>query len=421
MESRGSNIAGLIPRITDIGSPLRRLDYLGIDRPLRFRYHSITYRKRRRVVMGRILNRIDAEDLCTGAAVLGTGGGGPPELGLALLNRLFDLGKPIRVITAEEVPDEEIVVHPAMVPSYSAGRLMDPDEYMTLVLADDGPLMTGLKAMEEILSRKVFATLPVEMGGYNTPVAAILAGLAGLAVVDGDTIGRGKPEIMLQSYTVLNIPITPMVLTDFQGNSILVRRTASFRDAERIARAMCIIGGGTTTVRCPVKGKVLKRSIIHGGITRAIAIGRALREAEASGRHPGQAVIETAGGTEIFLGEVSRYEWEDREGFLWGTLTVGGIDRYGGHELKIWLKNENLLSWLDEAPYVVTPDLLCILDTKTGRALTNTRMRVGQKVLVFAVPSDRFWRRPDNVDLVSPRHFGFDIPYVPMEQVIRKP
>jgi uncharacterized protein len=376
---------------------------------------------KRRIVMGRILSRTDAEDLCTGAAVLGTGGGGPPELGLALLNRLFDLGKPIRIIAPEEVPDEEIAVHPAIVPSYSAGRLRDPDEYMSLVLSDDGPLMTGLKTLEAILSRKIYATVPVEMGGYNTPVAAILAALAGLAVVDGDTIGRGKPELILQTYTVLRIPLTPMVLTDFQGNSVLVRSTANFPDAERIARAMCIIGGGTTTVRCPVAGKVLKRSIIPKGITRAITIGRALREAEASGRHPGHEVIATAGGTEIFLGEVSRYEWEDREGFLWGTLTVGGIDRYSGHELKIWLKNENLLSWLDGVPYVVTPDLLCILDAESGRALTNTRMRAGQKVLVFAVPPDPFWRRPGNVDLVSPKHFGFDIPYVPMEQVIRKP
>jgi DUF917 family protein len=269
------------------------------------------------------------------------------------------------------------------------------------------------------MGRKAYAAVPVELGGYNTPVAAIMAGLAGLPFVDADTIGRAKPELMMQTYTIHNVPMTPMVLTDLRGNSVLVKKAASFKDAERIARAMAVVGGGTTAVRCPVQGKVFKKTIIPGGVTQALKIGGALRAAEREGQEPGRAVIKASGGTELFRGTVHRFEWEDRDGFLWGTIFVRGENRYSGHELKVWLKNENLLTWLDEKPYVVTPDLICILDGGNGHPITNSNMKEGRNILVFGIPAPPFWRTPEAIDLVSPKHFDFSIPYTPMEELIR--
>jgi DUF917 family protein len=237
--------------------------------------------------------------------------------------------------------------------------------------------------------------------------------------VDGDTIGRAKPELMMQTYTIHNIPITPMVLTDLKGNSVLVRKAASFKDAERIARALAVVGGGTTAVRCPVRGDVLKRTTIPGGVTKAIEIGKALRKAEERDEDPVHAVVRASGGTEFFRGEVDQFKWEDRDGFLWGTITVRGEGQYKRHELKVWIKNENLLSWLDGKPYVLTPDLICILDATTGKPITNSDMKEGRKLVVFGIPSHPFWRTKEAIDLVSPKHFDFDIPYIPMEKVLQ--
>jgi len=369
----------------------------------------------------KILDPQDIADLCLGATVLGTGGGGSPDLGLFLLNRLIEMGEKIRLISVDEVPDEEIVIHPAMVGSIAPSRGEDrkTENYRSRILAEDGPLLTGLRTLEEAMGRKAFATVPVELGGYNTPVAAILAGLAGLPFVDADTIGRAKPELMMQTYTVHNVPITPMVLTDLRGNSVLVKRAASFKDAERIARAMAVVGGGTTAVRCPVQGKVFKKTIIPGGVTQAMKIGSALRAAESERKDPGQAVIKASGGTELFRGLVHRFEWEDRDGFLWGTIFIRGERDYSGHELRVWLKNENLLTWLDGESYVVTPDLICILDGKSGHPITNSNMKEGLNILIFGIPAPPFWRTKEAIDLVSPGHFDFSIPYTPMEKMIR--
>ena len=270
--------------------------------------------------MPRLLNKVDISDLCLGTTVLGTGGGGSPELGLLILSRLLEMGKEIRLISVKEVPDDEIVVHPAMVGSIapSKDKIMELEEYCSKIISKEGPLLTGLKTLEEVLSEKVYATVPVELGGYNTPVAAILGALAGVPFVDGDTIGRAKPELMMQTYTIHNVPITPMVLTDMKGNSVLVRKVASFKDAEKIARAMAVVGEGTTAVRCPVKGNVFKKTIIPGGVTKAIEIGKALRKAEERHEDPVQAVIQASGGIEFFRGTVKQFKWEDREGSCGG-------------------------------------------------------------------------------------------------------
>lgn len=370
--------------------------------------------------MARNLGKEEIADLCAGATILGTGGGGSPELGLSILNRLLEKGKQVRMISAEEVPPAAVVVNASMVGSIAPGRggEMGMEEYIAKISSPDGPLLTSLRNMEEAISEKVFATLPVELGGYNTPVAAIVASLAGLPFVDGDTIGRAKPELMMQTYTVLNVPITPLAIADFKGNAVLVKKVAGFRDAEKIARAMAVVGDGTFVVRCPVRGEVLRKGIVAGGVTRAIEIGRALREADAARQDPLRAAIQASGGTEFFRGEVTKFEWEDRDGFLWGTLALQGSGSYAGHELKIWLKNENMLSWLDGRPHVVTPDLICVIDAATGRGVTNADVGEGRKLAVFGIPAAPFWRRPEALDLVSPRHFDFDIPYTPMEKVL---
>ena len=73
--------------------------------------------------MARLLNKTDISDLCLGTTVLGTGGGGSPELGFLILSRLLEMGTEIRLISVKEVPDDEIVVHPAMIGSIAPSKI----------------------------------------------------------------------------------------------------------------------------------------------------------------------------------------------------------------------------------------------------------------------------------------------------------
>jgi DUF917 family protein len=286
------------------------------------------------------------------------------------------------------------------------------------VLTEESPLLVGLHLLESHLGKKAFAVLPVEMGGLNTAVAGILGALAGIPFVDGDTIGRAKPELEMGSYALHGMPLPPMALCDVWGNRALVVQTQSFKSAEQIARAMAVVGGGTVTVRCPVSGAALRRMAIRGTVSRALAIGRALREARAAGRDTVAAAIEAAGGVRLFQGRVAALTWEDRGGFMWGEYTLEGAGPSVGHTLRIWLKNENEISWLDGNPYVMTPDLLCTVEADTGRPFTNSALRQGLEMVVFGVPADAMWRTPEGLALAGPAHFDFDLPYRPMESIV---
>lgn len=368
------------------------------------------------------LDRQTLTDLCWGATVLGTGGGGSPQLGLEFLEAALQAGKPIRMISADEVPDDGLVVMPAFVGSIAPGAKDDryAQAMREQILTPESPLLVGLHLLESHLGSKAFAALPVEMGGLNTPVAAILGALAGIPFVDGDTIGRAKPELEMGSYTLGGIPLAPMALCDVWGNRALVVQTETFKSAEQIARALAVVGGGTVTVRCPVRGRTLKQILIEGTVSKAIAVGRALREARARGRDPVAAVIGAAGGTWLFEGTVAKLTWEDRGGFLWGDYWLEGTGASAGHTLRIWLKNENEISWLDDQPYVMTPDLLCAVEAKTGQPFTNSALREGLEMVVFGVPADRMWRTPEGLRLAGPTHFDFDLVYRPMEDAVRK-
>ena len=88
--------------------------------------------------------------------------------------------------------------------------------------------------------------------------------------------------------------------------------------------------------------------------------------------------------------------------------------------MRIWFKNENLISWLDDRPYITCPDLITILDPETGYALSNftDEINPGREVAVIAIKAPEIWRTDRGLELLSPRYFGFDIPYRPMEEVL---
>jgi DUF917 family protein len=195
--------------------------------------------------MVRELDIEDAEDLCVGATILGTGGGGEMDAGLSFMRLLLDGGKRIRMISVEDVPDEATVVHPAGIGSIAPPKDGKPRKWVSTgeeIFRPDHPLLSGLRLMEEIIGTEVYAVVPVEIGGMNTALAVLLASLAGIPFVDADTIGRAKPELEMQAYTLFGVPITPLFLSDGRGDIVVVKSVATYKDAEKIARSLRTLG-----------------------------------------------------------------------------------------------------------------------------------------------------------------------------------
>ena len=89
----------------------------------------------------------------------------------------------------------------------------------------------------------------------------------------------------------------------------------------------------------------------------------------------------------LFAGKVVDIARRTTEGFLRGTATIEGLDELRGHTFSLAFQNEFAVGWLDGEPRVMTPDLICVLDTVSGEAIGTETLRYGQRVTVIALPA----------------------------------
>ena len=66
----------------------------------------------------------------------------------------------------------------------------------------------------------------------------------------------------------------------------------------------------------------------------------------------------------------------------------------------------------------MSPDIIEIIDAKSGEPITNTDIKEGDKVSVIGMKGDSIFRSPEGLKVLGPRHFGFDLDYVPIEKLV---
>jgi DUF917 family protein len=280
--------------------------------------------------------------------------------------------------------------------------------------------LEAFKALEADLGRPFFAAVATEIGGGNTAAALCVAAKQGIPIVDADPAGRSVPELQHTTFYIKGVPIAPLAVATATGDVLIVKEVSDDYRAEAIVRAVAVVSDNRAGVTDhPMEGRNLQESVVPGTLSKALAIGEAVREARFSGTDPVQAAVAAGEGQVLFRGTVSEAGWQIEEGFTVGELTISGTDQHRGHAYRIWYKNEHIVSWLDGQPDITVPDLICVLDPKTGEAITNPNCQQDMGVAVIGYPAPALWRTPRGLELFGPTHFGFDIPYRPIEKNAR--
>jgi DUF917 family protein len=356
----------------------------------------------------RELGREQLKDIARGAAILGTGGGGDPYLGtLAALQALDDCGSP-RVIEADEVADDEIVAMPVMV-----GAPVAFIEKFSL-----GPeLESAYRALDRYLEGRIVALMSAEMGGANSIVPLALGARLGLPVVDADAIGRAYPEIQLTTLTIHGINVSPFALADEHGNTAILHTVDNFW-TERLARPIAVeFGAIAASIGLAITGRQLREAGVLGSLSYAERIGRTIREARAEKRDVIGALLGVTSGFELFRGKIVDVERRIEGGWTLGEAVLDGLDEFGGARLVVRFQNENLVALRDGQLAASVPDLITVIDADTGDAITTERLRYGFRVVVIGIRCNEQWRTQRGIELGGPRHFGYDLDYVPIEDL----
>jgi uncharacterized protein len=250
----------------------------------------------------------------------------------------------------------------------------------------------------------------------NSVVPFALAARLGLPVLDLDGMGRAFPQLQLTTLTMYGHKAAPVAVADEHGNVVIVDSIDNFW-AERLARPAAIefgaIAGG---VGFPITVGDLKEAAVLDTVTLAETIGRAIREARQNHRDPIKAVTDTTNGFRVFSGRIVDVSRRIERGWAMGETTIMGGDEYAGRRMTIHFQNEHLVALEDGEAIVTVPDLIAILDSERGDPITTEDLRYGFRVTVIGMPCDQKWRTPAGLALAGPDHWGYDVPFIPVEQ-----
>jgi DUF917 family protein len=345
----------------------------------------------------------EIEALAVGAWVLGTGGGGSPYLGLLNMRRLYAEGHRVQLMDPDELADDDMVA----VVSNMGAPLVGQER-----LVDSANIGRAVTLMEEYLGRPFRAIMSVEIGGNNGVQPFLAAAETGKPVVDADAMGRAYPEAQMTSFAVGDLKPWPLSMVDPRGIEGIVAKVPSWTWMERLSRKMCVeVGSIAATCKAPRTGAEVKRWGILRTTTQAIKLGQAIRLAQKEHRDPVQAILESEKGMKLFRGKVADIAQRTTEGFLRGTVKLDGLDESRGHGFELAFQNEWAVGWLDGEPRVMTPDLICVLDSVSGEAIGTEVVRYGQRVTVVALPAPPVFLSPRGLDFVGPRAFGYDLDF----------
>lgn len=358
-------------------------------------------------VEGYLLKEEDLVPLSMGAALLGTGGGGNPYIGMLRARELVRKGAKVRVLPLEALADDAWVAE--------CGGIGAPVVGVEKI-EEGGECYRAVRAVEEAAGVTVSAMISAEIGGANAIEPIIAAAMAGLPVVDGDGMGRAFPEVQMTTYMIYGAPAAPAAIADDKGNVVVFRQMVDMFWLERFARdASVAMGAGAGFAVAPMRGDFVKKTSVPGTVTQALEIGRTILDARSRRQNVVERLVEATGATLFFTGKITDIRRELTGGFARGEALLSGIGGWAGSEARIAIQNENLVLWVDGVAVAMVPDLIINLELDTGEPLTTEILRYGQRIAVIGLPVHDLMKTPRALEIVGPKAFGYpELTFEPM-------
>ncbi|MQS76326.1 DUF917 domain-containing protein [Companilactobacillus halodurans] len=359
--------------------------------------------------MSRKLYEKDINQIATGAALLGAGGGGNPYIGKLMALSMIKKNGPVTLLSPLETDDNDFFVSASSIgaPAVSMEKFPNGSEFRR-----------SFEMMKNYYGKKISGTFPIEAGGINSMMPIIAASDMNMPIVDADGMGRAFPELQMSTFVLAGHPVTPMVLTDERGNTGLIN-TVSPVWAERIARNITVEMGATATMASDgLTGKELREAGVLGIVTKSQKIGQLIEKANEfnSVAEALNKLLEITNGFRLFTGKIVDIEHTTKGGFNFGETTIQGLNSDQDSTGTISFQNENIIFKVNNQILATAPDLITMVDIDTLQPVTNEEIRYGKRVHVLGLPANKQWRTPAGIKSVGPRYFKYDVDYVPIEK-----
>ncbi len=370
----------------------------------------------------KLTTRQEVEDFVRGCTFYGTGGGGLPSNGIDSLMSEIEKGNEVGWVDISEIDDDVLTVCPFLMGSIAPHtpevvKEMEGFGLTNPVNKEKERLGKAVAELARYVEVKVGAVVPIELGGANTPGPLAAGILNGVPCVDGDYTGRAIPEILQTTPYIEGKKLWPVASVDEFGNVCLIDQAINYRMVERIGKLIASGAYGLAgQAGFLMTGKEMKETIIPGTLTECYEVGKMIREARENNLNPVEELLNKLDGHLMAKGVVTDKDTKDELGYYWGTHTIAGREEYEGNTYKIWFKNENHVMWENDEPIITSPDIIVVVNSKTGEPYANPVLAIGEEVSVIGLKARKEFQNEKAIGVLGPRYFGFDFGYIPIDE-----
>ncbi|KAF2765216.1 hydantoinase/oxoprolinase [Teratosphaeria nubilosa] len=382
-----------------------------------------------------IISETDLEYLADGCYVLGCAGGGSPNASRIQLRDMVRQGYKLKCIDASALKDDAVV--------YWGGHMGSPATSNERLQSLE--TVAAFAALMEYLKHDSFdALMGLEIGGANglEPFLVGSSRFYDRPVIDGDFMGRAYPTYW-QTTIAVHAPgsLIPCAIDSGDGKTILMTRSSNDEIVDRALRASCAeMGSRVGKAANPTTGDRVRKFGVLNTVSLAWRIGRCIALAVVNNTLAtvAESIVQEVGGTKsakiLFRGKIVNVERRLFKGHSYGSITVAGLSaseeesaglstegrlpavKEGG-TLMIPFKNENIYvehTAEDGTKTIIAsvPDLICVLDTSSGKSLGVPEFKYGFRVTVLGITCSPRWTETEaGIQIGGPKAFGYDIEY----------
>jgi len=325
-----------------------------------------------------IINSSNIPALVTGSTFYGTGGGGSPKLAQKIYR---SLKRPVKLRKITDFSPNE-----TFITTYTVGGL-NQQFIKSKIIAK------SLSIYQKLINRKISGIIPVEIGPLSLALAVNLAGKLNLPLIDADFVGgRSTPEVFLETISLFNITRTPLLVINNQGKYRILMRSKNYLGEEKFLRQFAEKSGGFALVLgYPITQKVAKKCLCQKTVSLTIKTGEKIDQGKLVGKL-------------LFQGKISTIKDIKQSGFTSKTVEIKNNPDIG----KLYLKNENLIFWINNKPVLTCPDLIILLNKK-NQPIYNLNLKKNLIVKVVGFPAQPLWQTKKGLNLFNPKLFGYNI------------
>eukprot|EP00177_Eucheuma_denticulatum_P000920 GFKZ01001670.1.p1 GENE.GFKZ01001670.1~~GFKZ01001670.1.p1 ORF type:complete len:366 (+),score=43.65 GFKZ01001670.1:51-1148(+) len=357
------------------------------------------------------LTKLDLIDGVVGCAALAGGGGGQLEDCWQILDQAFQHDRPVFLTKPCDLDPHQVLAVPCALGG--AKNIPGVDEDDSVLTTVEPPMIVSFRLMQKLLGKPIRGAIPMEVGGIQLALAMLAAKFTpNCCLIDADPTGRAIPKNGLSPHFIAYARPGVATAANQHGETFILNNAASVLRIDTLVRMLytCSTSYMYTTLQAGAVSDHIPH-VIPGTISKAINVGRAMRELKECGRDVPRGICEICKGKELFRGVVTANIWEEKDGHTVGTVHISGQEQYKRQTYRLEYKNETMAGWLNGELNVTIPEVITVIDVESGMPVPNPACEEGRLVAVLVLPAPEQFLSEEGLEIFGPAYHGLHAPF----------